>query len=352
MEQFRDRLDFEELDYATRLSRQVERSVEAVISTMRGFASPPGRKVMLLLSGGWPFAVDRYVIADPTRPVFNRTEIPSGDQLFGPLADTANRLGYTIYPVDVPGIEGEGAKAGVIDVALNPEDPTNQFPDARDLMEEQEVHSSLEYVAQQTGGRALINGDRTEALQTAASDTRSYYWLGFAPSWQGNDKRHDVRVEALRPGLRVRSRKDFLDLSRRAEVSLMVESAMLFGAPPGTGQMPIQLGKPLPAGRKQMDLPISLAIPVSGFQTLPVEGKHVAQVELRIFALDGNGDRSDIPVVPIRIATQEPPPAGKYVRYDTKIRLRRTGQHLVLAIYDPVSGNISTAEVDVTPDKG
>jgi hypothetical protein len=101
-----------------------------------------------------------------------------------------------------------------------------------------------------------------------------------------------------------------------------------------------------------MDLPVSLAIPVAGFQTLEVDGKHVAELELRIFALDGDGGRSDIPVVPIRISTQAPPEQGKHVRYDTKVRLRRTGQHLVLSVYDPLSGKISTAEVDVNPDKG
>ncbi|HYG64069.1 MAG TPA: VWA domain-containing protein [Thermoanaerobaculia bacterium] len=352
MPAFQDRLDDEELDYAVRLRDQVTRSVEAATSSLRGFANPPGRKVMLLLSGGWPFNITSYVVANPARPVYNRYEVPPGEKLIGPLVDTANRLGYTIYPVDVPGIESEGANADVIDVSLQVEDVNNQFPGTTALLREQEVHSALEFVAQETGGRALLNGERVTAFETASNDTRSYYWLGFTPSWQGNDSRHEIRVESLRSDVRVRSRKDYLDLSRKAEVSLMVESAMLFGAPPGTVPMPVQLGKPVPAGRREMDLPISLAIPVAGFQTLPVDGKHVAELELRIFALDGDGGRSDIPVVPIRISTKDLPEAGKHVRYDTKIRLRRTGQHLVVSVFDPLSGKISTAEVDVNPDKG
>ena len=40
--------------------------------TLRGFASPPGRKVMLLLSGGWPFSPADYVVNDPGRPILDR----------------------------------------------------------------------------------------------------------------------------------------------------------------------------------------------------------------------------------------------------------------------------------------
>ncbi|HVR96567.1 MAG TPA: VWA domain-containing protein [Thermoanaerobaculia bacterium] len=347
----RDRLDLQEMDYASRLSQQVERSIGAAVSTLRGFASPPGRKVMLMLSGGWPFDAIRYVLNDPTRAEVISTEIPSGYELFSRLTDTANRLGYTVYPVDVPGLETDGANAEVIDVALDAVDPLNQFPGPGAMLREQEMHTALQYVAIETGGRALLDSTRLTALEGTVADTRSYYWLGFVPEWQGNDKRHDIKLEVTRPGLKVRSRDNFLDLSSQAEVSLAVESAMLFGTPPGSTPMPIQLGEPVRAGRKEMDLPLSLAIPVDAFTTLPVDGKHVAELQLRVHAMDEDGARSDMPVVPIRIATKELPTAGKYVRYDTKLRLRQIQQHVVLAVFDPVSGKISTAETDVKPPK-
>jgi VWFA-related protein len=348
----RDRLDLQEMDYASRMARQVERSIGAAVSTLRGFASPPGRKVMMLLSGGWPFDTIRYVLNDPTRAEVISTEIPSGHELFSRLTDTANRLGYTVYPVDVPGLEGtDGANAEVMNVSLDPQDIMNEFPGTAPMLREQEMHTALQYVAIKTGGKALINNERLTALADVASDTRSYYWLGFTPEWQGNDKSHDIDVEVTRPGLRARARDNFLDLSSQAEVSLMVESAMLFGAPPGATPMPIQLGEPVRAGRREMEVPLSIAIPVDAFTTLPVEGKHVAELQLRVHAMDEEGSRSDMPVIPIRISTKEPPEAGKYVRYDTRLRLRQAEQHVVMAVFDPVSGKISTAETDVRPPK-
>ena len=337
---FSRQLSIEERGYAEQLAGEVTRTVNAAVSTLRGFASPPGRKVMLLLAGGWPYSPADYAINDLNRVLVSSREVPRGEELLRPLADTANLLGYTIYTVDVPGVDVQGP------------DASEESPAAATGLNvrEQEIHHSLEYVADKTGGRALLNSLRDKALPTAEADTRSYYWLGFTPGWQKNDKRHEVVVEVTRPGLRVRSRDSFLDLSRKSEVSMAVESAMLFGSPPGTTPMPMQVGTPVREGRKEMVLPITLAIPVAGLTVVPLEGKHVAEMELRVAAVDENGDRSDVPVVPLRMTLDQPPPAEAYLRYDTKIRLRRIAQHLIVAIFDPLSGHILTAETDVKPD--
>ncbi|MDE2978590.1 MAG: VWA domain-containing protein, partial [Acidobacteriota bacterium] len=53
-EVMRNQLRGAELRYATNLETQLERSVLAAVATLRSFANRPGRKVMLLLAGGWP----------------------------------------------------------------------------------------------------------------------------------------------------------------------------------------------------------------------------------------------------------------------------------------------------------
>ena len=338
---FSNRLDLDEIGHIELLASQIQRSVLATVGTLRGFAAPPGRKVMILLSGGWPYSPGDYVLNNPNRPILNR-DVPRGEELYRPIVDTANLLGYTLYTVDVPGVDPFGpsaADAGPSEARLN--------------VREQEVHSTLEFVARETGGKALINGGRSEALETAEADTRSYYWLGFTPQRERNDKRHDIQVEVTRPGLTVRSRDNYFDLSRKSEVSMIVESALLFGNPPGAATMPMQVGKPVASGRKEIEVPVSLAIPLSSITLVPYQGKYVAELELRISALDEKGNRADVPVIPIRMSMEEEPPAGSaaHVRYDTRLKLRRIGQHLILAIFDPVSGKITTAEADVVPPR-
>lgn len=337
---FFNRLTLDELAYAERIAYQVEKSVAAAVSTLRGFAAPPGRKVLLLMSGGWPFSPADWVVNNPGRPITDR-EVPRGDEMLGPLTDTANRLGYTIYSIDVPGMEFQGADAEASDPG----------PLGGLNIREHEVHASLEFVAQRTGGKALLNSFREKAFETAESDTRSYYWLGFTPPFKRDDARHDISVDLTRPGLQVRSRDSYLDLSRKGEVSLMVESAMLFGSAPGAESLPVNFGKAVRSGRREMDVPVTLAIPASSITTVPVDGKHIAQLELRVAALDEKGDRSEIPVVPLRLSLDQPPQPGKYLKYETTLRLRRIAQHIVVAVFDPLGGKILTAEADIKPVK-
>ena len=338
---FSNRLDLDEIGHIELLASQIQRSVLATVGTLRGFAAPPGRKVMILLSGGWPYSPGDYVLNNPNRPILNR-DVPRGEELYRPIVDTANLLGYTLYTVDVPGVDPFGPSAG------------DAGPRGGGFnLREQEIHAMLDFVARQTGGKALINGGRAEALQTAEADTRSYYWLGFTPQRERNDKRHDIRVEITRPGLEVRSRDNYFDLSRKSEVTMVVESALLFGNPPGAATMPMQVGKPVASGRREIEVPVSIAIPLSSMTLVPYEGKYVAELELRVTALDEKGNRADVPVIPIRLTTEKEPPkdTAGHVRYDTRLKLRKIGQHLILAIFDPVSGKITTAEADVVPPR-
>jgi VWFA-related protein len=334
---FGQRLDIQELEYAGRLAAQTERAVAAAAGTLRGFASPPGRKVMILLSGGWPFSPIDYVVNNPNRPILDR-EVPRGDEIFRPLVDTANRLGYTIYSVDVPGVE-----SGVVDAAQASPSPAGLN------LREQEHQAALTFVSDQTGGKALLNSQSVNVLPAVEQDTRSYYWLGFTPTWQGNDKRHRVDVDVVRPGLRVRAREDFLDLSRKAETSMMVESAMLFGGAPDSSPLAVQIGQAVAAGRKEMEVPVALAIPVDAVTFIPLDGKYVAEVELRVAAMDTAGNRAPVPVIPVTLRSDVEPKAGTAVRYETRLKLRRLPHNVTLAVFDPQSGKILTARVEVLP---
>lgn len=320
-----------EYAYAEALVRQVHSAVGATVSAMRGFAAPEGRKVLLLLSGGWPFSPQSYVRANiaPSR------SLADGDDLFRNLTNTANLLGYTIYPVDVPGLQTAAA-----DAAAEAPTPIGEFN-----LREQEVEGAVEFIAKQTGGKPLLDNHRATVLATASSDTRSYYWLGFSPAWQKNDKSHTVKVEVRKPGLEARSRAGFLDLSRKAEVSMKVESALLFGNLPGAFPMPMRLGAPVKSKKRgEREVPVTLGLPVDLMTVVPVNGKYAAQLELRFVASDSEGNSSEIPVLPISLTSDKPPTAGKMVKYETRLKLRGKADHLVVAVYDPLSGKIATAE--------
>jgi VWFA-related protein len=331
-------LDLEELSYARRLADQIDHSVQAAASTLRGFASPPGRKVMLLLSGGWPFSPADFAVNNNNRPVLER-EVPNGDKLLRPLEDTANLLGYTVYPVDVQGFEQSAVDAG------------RQLPLPQQALavRDDEVRTSFLTVADQTGGRALLAGLRGSPLAAVEADTRSYYWIGFTPSFKRDDARHKVAVEVAKSGFKVRTRQGYLDLSQRGEGAMMVESAMLFGNPPDAPPLPIQLGAVKAVGRREIEVPLTVAIPVGSVTFVPLEGKYVAELEFRAAALDKDGNRSDVPLVPFKLTVAKQPEAGKYIPFRTSLRLRKIQQHLTVAILDPLSSKVLTTSADYNP---
>jgi hypothetical protein len=154
----------------------------------------------------------------------------------------------------------------------------------------------------------------------------------------------------LRPGLRVRSRDSFVDLSRQAQVSMRLESALMFGSVLGSAPLGIRLGAPVRGrGRgKGVEIPVALAIPTSALTAVPINGKYTAQLQLRFAASDEQGNLSDIPGLRLNLASSKPPADGQYLRYDTKITLNGKARHLVAAVYDPLSGRISTGEADIT----
>ena len=92
------RLNPVEYNFARRLEERLKRSVAAAVATMRSMTAPPGRKVMLVLAGGWTFSPAEYAIASyDAEPEFAAgasmdQAVSSGRTLYGPLADTANLL--------------------------------------------------------------------------------------------------------------------------------------------------------------------------------------------------------------------------------------------------------------------
>jgi hypothetical protein len=308
---------------------------------------------MLLRSGGWPFSAAAYAVGQ--RQVIETGQVPSGDDILQPLIDTANLTGYTIYPVDVPGLGFAGGadaeQGGRQPVGLRIDDETrlggSTIGSAIDR--ESNIEDTLRYVAQETGGEALINARGNEALRQVAQDTRSYYWLGFTPQRRRDDEHHEIRVELTRPGLRVRTRDSFLDMSLAAERTMSVESALLFGDPAAEGTLTVRLGEPVRAGRRTVKVPLTVLVPTEAVTALPDGDAWVAKLELRVAALDEDSRQSEVPSLPLELRFPSRPEPGKVIPYTTQVELRRIEQVLVVSVTDVVGGRSLTARVEFTP---
>ena len=332
-------LDISERVYTEILIDQLEDAVDAASATLRGFAAPPGRKVMVLASGGWPFRPAEFVTGDPLVANLDR-RFEQGEEIYGPLAETANLLGYTLYPVDAPGLEGNSSVDAASPVPL-----PGIFADFR----ETDLHDSLRYLARETGGQALLNGQRSEPLSRVADDTRSFYWLGFNPDRSGDGEVRTIELELKQRGLEVRSRSGYRDLSIEEEVTMQVASALLFGMPAHKDGLAVELGDSRRDKRKTMIVPVTVRLPANAVALLPTADGFAASLEVRVAAIDERGKKSEIATLEWPVTRDKLPAEGEALEFAASLRLRRAPQDLVVAVYDTFSGELFSTSSSVQP---
>ncbi len=329
---------------ARRLGERVERVMQAATTALRSFARPAGRRAMLLLAGGWPLNPWDAVVPDPFGPALFSPNLDYGPCLYRQLHDTANRLGYTLYPVDVRGF-GPSAPMGAMHRTPDAARYDWQLSSGREWSE----HSALNLLAHQTGGQAFINSSSSKALERVVTDTRSYYWLGFTPAWQGTDRRHRLEIRTRDARLEVRSRRSFSDLSRRTEVDMMVESALLFGDPPGPLTLAVELGDVEGAGFRKVMVPLAVTVPLDALTFLPSREGWAAEIELRIAVEDKHGDRNEIALLQLRFPTVSAPRPGAVGLYRTPVKMRRLRHDMVVSVHDPPSGRMLWTRLEFDP---
>ena len=273
------------------------KTAQAAAAALRGFEAPPGRKVLMFLTAGWAMS-----------------EAP---QLYGPMIEAANRQGYTVYPVDAASSDAKGMKV-------------------------------LDVIATRTGGK-MVSTAKMDVLRQVAADTSSYYWLGFTPAWKADESRHKVEIEVRRAGFRTRSRAGFSDLSRQTEAKMKAESALLFGAQEEERKLIVQLGTPKKSGRRQIEVPVTVGVPVSSLALTPEGDGYIAEAPLAVAAVDSKGGRSELPTSKLRVLVKEVPQGGGYARFQTLVKLRDTEQRLVFTVHDPVNGTVLWGEATVHP---
>ncbi|MFY9824089.1 MAG: VWA domain-containing protein [Thermoanaerobaculia bacterium] len=265
---------------------QLGKTTDAATAAIRGFETPPGRKVMLMLSGAWSLSV--------------------AARLYSPVVQAANQLGYTVYPVDASQSDAYEATA-------------------------------LDTLARATGGRLLIPANDA-AFREAVADSGTYYWLGFTPAWKADDRGHSVTVEVRKPGLAVRSRSGFSDLSHQTEVAIKAESVLLFGGATDDKRLIVQLGEPK-RDRGAFEVPVTLGVPVEALSLTPKGKGYLAVVPLAVSTEEADGRRANLSGPQLKVQIAALPQAGTYARFQTVVRLRDPKQRLIFSVHDPVSGH-------------
>ena len=312
---------------------QIRRTVMAATASIRSLADVPGRKAMLLLVETFCAPARSWEFSSFWE---NGTCRESVGNVYQPLVTAANRVGYTVYPVDMVGLR---PTFGI--------DPTGALMMGNS---EEAQEAALWFLAHETGGKAMINFYRKVALAETVADTRSFYWLGFNPPSSRTDALHDIEVRVPgRRDLRVRSRQHYRDMSRSTEFTLLVEGSLMFGGLPGKNVLEVHFGTPRKAGFRKILVPTWVTIPVDDLTLLPIDGQWTNDVDFRISVVDKYGDRSKSLGTRIPIRYSEAPPPGETFVYETELPIRKGMHRFLAALYDPLTGEILARGGTVDP---
>src|SRR5262245_24386617 len=183
--------DFQETSFTTG-------TLGATGFVVRSLHNFPGRKSVILLSDG--FRINSKNNNDnSTQQVLQSLEN---------LVEQANRSSVVIYSIDAKGLQPfmPGANVGGRPSA-------SAHSDA--LQTAQEALEGPNFLSQQTGGFTIVNtNDLNIGIEEALYDQQSYYLLGFDPEDEKFDRRrHSIKVNVKRPGVKARTRSGFFGVS-------------------------------------------------------------------------------------------------------------------------------------------
>jgi hypothetical protein len=177
------------------LDLRVQMTLSGLNSLARTLSGYPGRKNLLWVSESFPFAV-----------MLNNISAKSSrnDRNYSPeIARTGNLLSdaqVAIYPLDPSGLDGPiTLNAGTVNLRSDASDRPPSHIDE---------HSTMNDLAERTGGRAFYNrNDLEDALRASINDGSSYYTLGYYPenhNWNGAFRKIQIKLQRGEVKLRYR----------------------------------------------------------------------------------------------------------------------------------------------------
>jgi VWFA-related protein len=353
------------------------KSINSFLSVMNVIKDYPGRKSVLLISGGFPALsferiyagegiestipmaqVSASKILDPFK-VLQKTKSRDGDQILTDLIRFANSHNITFYTMDPDNY----LRYVLPDIAYDnfPRQMHSLDSVAVDNIAEIKKHeqSNLKYISKDTGGTYLLGEKKFENFQKAVSrDLGNYYELSYSPKKKKADgKYHKIDVKIKRPGIDISFRKGYFDYTDDQKESLLFASAAY--NPSMFKEIPFEAkANAFVKGKDKYILWFNVALPMKKIITENYDWGHSKILKLGIWIDETGGDSSlkSEMAIPI-VLTPNLLERLRRVQFfgfncgSDEVKLKNDKYRLIFALYDKAESKIGTVEQDlVIPD--
>lgn len=263
------------------------RALEAIASHL---ASLPGRKSLVWVSAGFPFSYG----SNTMRPNQLNEGVKNYSETVTRTARSITNANVAIYPVDARALLGSATISPSSSAALVTSTARQAaLVDTQATDEVLASHSTMQELADQTGGRATYNtGDVQGAIQRALEDSRSTYTLGYYPS----DTRFDggfrsIKVTVKRPGVQLKYRRGYfafpdepMDDAHRQKSLSAAATSMLDAA--GIG-FSVEASRPGPGSSA---LQLVMDVERDSIKLEPVQNNWAVGLDVMLAQFDAKGD--------------------------------------------------------------
>ncbi|MEW6335809.1 MAG: VWA domain-containing protein [Acidobacteriota bacterium] len=272
------------------------RAIQELIGMMSGL---PGKKAIVYVSDGLPMnpglelyyeIQERY--RDPSALTQSFEYEATG--MFRSLVTSATASGVTFYTIDARGLEA--------DLGIEAENRTARSTVAAGVARTN-YQDSLVYIAEQTGGIAIINtNDVSGGLERIADDLHSFYSLGYRLVPTGTDRMHRIEVKVKgHPEYKLNYRRNFIEKSLPTRIADRVMSGLAFDLEDNPLAITITAGVPAPASSGRWTLPVETRVPIEKIALIPDGDKLLGYIMVYYAARDDEGKQSDLQRVEHRV---------------------------------------------------
>ncbi|MEM9558355.1 MAG: VWA domain-containing protein [Acidobacteriota bacterium] len=326
-------------NYADQVMNDVTFTVRALDEIVESLSGLPGRKAVVYVSSGLPMLAGEEVfhaigLKFDSSEAFSEIARYNTTRSFERVTRQANTSRVVFYTLDAGGLRTSAMGAAEYDELQTP-----GLRMAMDSVIVENGQASLRLMAEQTGGRAILNrNDTLVALNDAAQDFGNFYSLGITASVAESGRWHDLKVRVLRDDVRVRHREGYRTRSLDGRVTGSIRSALSYDFAHNPLGIEIATARPRPQDDKQWLVPVQVKIPLRDLVILPrPDGKWETSLQLFVGVIDDRGRMSEIDRVPLglRLAEEHVDAAKKEAMVHTHRLLTTEGpQKIAIGVVD------------------
>jgi len=313
-------------------SIMVQGALDALDSVVSWLAGVPGRKAILYVSDGLPLTpgLDLFTIfsrAPQGSQATKRISEMSAQKFdltkrFRQLTSHASRNRVAFYPIEAYGTRGtEGSLFDSVSLATR--------------------QNGLRFLAEDTGGRALLNAaDVPSALARVSEDFATYYSIGYQPRRPGDEAEHKIEVKVKSRGAQVRYRQWYRDKPVAETVAEGTLAVMRFGPEDN----PLGAALEVVPGLTPGETLVRVKVPVGKLFLQPNGASRQGQLRLYVVA---SGEGATTPVRQSKLVTVDVPEAEaaagskKEYTHEISIPLKPGYYALGLGVRDELSATTS-----------